>query len=57
MVPGMTNRAVAIVRTMASKGIGSFSSAASLSPMGVPLIGTRALTGKDSGCDSMVDTV
>lgn len=46
MVAGITTRAVAMVLRMASKLMRfRFGS----SPSGVPLIGTRALTGKDSG--------
>jgi len=43
IVVGMTSLAVAIVRTTESNGTGS------LSPSGVPFIGTSAFTGKLSG--------
>ena len=48
IVEGRTIRAVAIVRIKVCEETGSLPS------MGVPGIGTRALTGKDSGCSDML---
>lgn len=66
IVAGITTRAVDIVRRMVWNGTGygarefhvsskeNVCHRTSLSSSGVPLMGTRAFTGKDSGCSGML---